>query len=86
MYFAVDLHADLIKVPLPVGVGPHGVDPFAADLSGEYRAQPVPPQPHRLVADVDASFGQNVFHIAQRQRVPTYSMTTSRITSGALSE
>jgi hypothetical protein len=34
------------------------------------------------VADVDPALEQQVFDIPQRQRNPTYIITTSRITSG----
>ncbi|WP_156361586.1 hypothetical protein [Sphingomonas sp. Leaf67] len=43
-------------------------DPLAADLTGEHWTKPVPPQPHRLMADVDPAFEQQVLHISQRQR------------------
>ena len=46
----------MINAPLP-------------DLCGEHRPKPIPPVPHRLVADVDARFEQNVFNLAQRQRI-----------------
>jgi hypothetical protein len=40
--------------------------PFT-DLCGEHRAEPVPPETHGLVADVDAALGQQVFDLPQRQ-------------------
>ena len=46
----------MINAPLP-------------DLCGEHWPKPVPPQTHRLVANVDATFEQNVFNLAQRQRI-----------------
>jgi hypothetical protein len=52
------------------------------DVRRKQWTEPVPPQPHRLVADVDAPFEQQVLDIAQRQRKPHYIITTSRITSG----
>ena len=57
------------QAPPPVGVSPHAIDPLLADICGEHRAEPVPPQPHRLVADVDAALEQQIFHVAERQRV-----------------
>lgn len=45
------------------------VNPLATDLAGEHRAEPGPPQPHRLVADVEPSLEQQVLDIPQRQRV-----------------
>jgi hypothetical protein len=38
---------------------------FLRDLAGEHRPKPVPPQPHRLMADVDAALEQQVLDIAQ---------------------
>ena len=40
------------------------------DLRHEHRTEPVPPQPHRLMADIDAALEQNVLDLAQRQRIP----------------
>ena len=65
VHFAVDFHVDLVEVPPPVGEGAHLLRPLPA----EHRAKAVPPQPHRLMADVDAALGQQVLHIPQRQRV-----------------
>jgi hypothetical protein len=53
-------------MPLPVGVGAHVLDALPADFTGEYRAEPVPPQPHRFMADVDAALEQQILDVAQR--------------------
>ena len=45
------------------------LNPALPDLRREHRTEPIPPQPHRLVANVDAAFEQNVLNLAQRQRV-----------------
>ena len=42
--------------------------PFA-DLRGEHRAEPVPPQPYCLMANIDAALEQDILNLAQRQRV-----------------
>ncbi len=39
------------------------------DLSGEHRSEPVPPEPHRLVADIDTTLEQQVLDLGQRQRI-----------------
>jgi len=65
---AVDPDEDLVQVPAPMGKGSHRLNPLAADLAGEHRTEPVPPEPHRLMADVDAALGQQVFHVPQRER------------------
>ena len=40
-----------------------------ADLRNEHRTEAVPPEPHRLVADVDASLKQQIFDLPQRERI-----------------
>ncbi len=39
------------------------------DLRGEQRAKPVPPEPNRLVADIDAPLEQEILDLSQRQRI-----------------
>jgi hypothetical protein len=39
------------------------------DLLGEQRTKPVSPEPNRLVADIDATFEQQIFNLPQWQRV-----------------
>jgi hypothetical protein len=65
----IDFCGNPIQMPPPVGQGPHSVDPLAADLGGEHRAEAVPPEPHGLMADVDAALLQHVFDVAQRERL-----------------
>jgi hypothetical protein len=36
-------------------MGAHLLDTFSADLRGEQRAEPIPPETDRLVANVDAA-------------------------------
>ena len=43
--------------------------PLRSDPGGEHRAKPVPPKPDGLIADVDTAIGQEIFDVAQRQRV-----------------
>ena len=38
-----------------------------AHLRGKHLAEPVPPEPHRFVTDVDAALEQDVFDLAQRK-------------------
>jgi hypothetical protein len=57
MGLAVDLHENLVEVPMPVRESTHPIAPFTADLSGEHWPEPVPPKPHGLVADGDAALG-----------------------------
>jgi len=39
-----------------------------SDLRCEYRAEPVPPEANRLVANVDASLKQQILDLTERQR------------------
>jgi len=32
--------------------------------------EPVPPETHRLVKDIDAALEMNILYLAQRQRIP----------------
>jgi hypothetical protein len=42
-------------MPIPVVEMAHFLNKLPADLAGEHRAEPVPPEPDRLMADVDAA-------------------------------
>jgi hypothetical protein len=64
----VDLHEHLVQMPLPVCSRPHSITPSRADLCGKHRARFVPPKPDGLMADVDASLVQKIFHVATRKR------------------
>lgn len=64
---AVDLHEHLVEMPSPLA-RPHTLDPTFPDLGCEHRAEAMPPEPDRLVADVDPTFVQQVFDIPKRQR------------------
>jgi hypothetical protein len=65
VHLAVDLHVDLVEVPAPMRMSPHAIDTLLTDLGGEHGAKPVPPEPHRLVTDVDAALGKQVFNVAK---------------------
>jgi hypothetical protein len=66
---AVDLHKHLVQVPAPLRIAAHGRDASLADLGGEHRTKPVPPEPDGLVADVDPALGQEIFDVSKRQWV-----------------
>jgi len=69
MPLTVDLHEHRVQVPLPAAQS-YPIDTAFADLGGEHRAKPVPPKPHRLVANVGAALVEQIFHISQRKREP----------------
>jgi hypothetical protein len=56
-----------------------------SNLSCQHPADPVPPNPNRLVANGDRALGQQVPAIAERQRLFAYIITSRPITSGELS-
>lgn len=65
MHLAVDLRVDLVEVPPPVTEALHPVNPLAPDVRCKHRTEPVPPQPHCLVAQAAATLEQQVLHIPQ---------------------
>ena len=81
---AVDLHEHLIQMPAPLRIAAHVRDASLANLGGEHRAKPIPPEPHGLMADVDPALGQEIFDVSKRQWKSTYFITTRRMTSGEL--
>ena len=81
---AVDFYERLVQMPPPTRVVAHMRRPPPADLGGEHRAKPVPPEPHGLMADVDSALRQEALDIAQRPRVSHNIITTRRMTSGEL--
>lgn len=81
--FAVDLHEHLVEMPPPVA-GPHALDAALSVLSREDRTKAEPPEPNRLVADVDAALVKKILDVPQRERERTNIMTASRMISGLL--
>jgi hypothetical protein len=45
-------------------------DPLASDIGNKQWTKAVPPQLHRLMADVDPTFKQDILDIPQAQREP----------------
>lgn len=70
MSLAVDLHKDLVQVPLLLWNLPHVTRAANTDLSGKHRPEAINPVPHTLVADVDAALMKQVLDIAKRERKP----------------
>jgi hypothetical protein len=65
---SVDLHVDLIQVPLPVAMHAHRLDTFYPALGSEHRAKSVPPILHSLMVNLDAALVQEIRYVAQRER------------------
>ena len=61
---AVDLHENLVQMPLPIGMDAHLPDTFPADLHGEKRVEPIPHETYRLVTGINPSLVQKVLHIS----------------------
>jgi hypothetical protein len=45
------------------------MNPSLPDLRGKQRSKAVPPKPHRLVANIDATLEQEILNLPQRQRI-----------------
>jgi hypothetical protein len=54
----VDFHEHLIKVPAPLAKAAHPACPLPANISRKHQAEPVPPQTHGLVTDIDTALEQ----------------------------
>ena len=67
-HLAIQLHEHLVQVPTPVPETPHPQHTLAADLTRKHRAEPVPPESHRLMAEVDPALEKKILHIQKRQR------------------
>ena len=67
-HFPIHPDVHLIKMPLPMAEATHPADPLATNVGSEQRAKPVPPEPHRLVAEIDAALEQQVFDVPQAER------------------
>ena len=68
MRLAVDTNEHFVQVPTPIRIRMM-LNPALPDLRGEDQAEPVPPQPHHLMTDVDTAFVQQILDLAQRQRI-----------------
>ena len=63
---AIDLYEYFVEMPTPVARA-HAFDPAPSDLRSKHRAEAVPPKPDGLVADLHATFVEQVFHVAERE-------------------
>ena len=67
-HLAVELHLHFVEVPFPMSKPAHSAYPLPTNICSKHRNEPVPPEPHRFVAHVDAPLEQQVFDIPQAQR------------------
>ena len=68
MTFPVDLDEHLIKVPFPMPETPHAVHSLPTNVGSKHRTEAVPPEPHRLVTQVNAALEEQVLDVPQAQR------------------
>lgn len=66
---AVDLHEHLVQMPAPFARFHTGNTSFP-DLRGKHRAEPMPPESHSLMTDIDAAFVQKILDIAKGKWEP----------------
>jgi hypothetical protein len=64
----------------------NAIDPAISDLGGEHRAEPLPPETHSLVADVDAPLMKQVLDVTKRQREPDVHHDSQADNFGAATE
>lgn len=62
----IDLHEDLVEVPPSLCTRSQRRRPFAADVSSDQGTKPVPPEPDRLVAHVNAALVQQILDVPQQ--------------------
>ena len=67
VHLAVDLHEHLVEVPSPLARA-HPLDPALPNLGCKHRAEPMPPEPDRLMAHVDAALVGQILYIPKRKR------------------
>jgi len=65
----IELDVQFVEAPLPRLEAAHAVYPLPADVGSEQRAEPVPPEPHRLVANIYPALEQEILDIAQAERI-----------------
>ena len=65
MALSSNFDEDLIQVPLPLRAAPHGFRAPFPDLMCEVRAEPIHPKADTFVADIDATFVEQVLYVAK---------------------
>jgi len=66
MRLAIDPHEDFVQVPTPLRIR-SSLNAMFSDLVGEHRTEAVPPEPHRLVTDINAPLKQKILDLPQRK-------------------
>lgn len=68
MRLPIDPDEHFIQMPPPIRIRSM-LYPSFPDLTGEHRTEPVPPKPNCFMANIDASFKQQVFDLPKGQRI-----------------
>ena len=69
VHLAIELHVHLVEVSTPVPEAFYPAHALMPDVACKQRPELVPPNPHGLMADIDPSLKQQVFDVAQAQRL-----------------
>ncbi len=64
---AIDPDEHLVEVPSPLGKALMMLNALLPYLSGKDGTEPVPPEPHSFMANIDATLEQNIFYLPKRQ-------------------
>ena len=67
--FTVDLHKNLVKMPLPIRMSAKVLNSFSSDLRGKQWTEPDPPETDRLMANIDTAFVQQILHVPKRKSI-----------------
>ena len=62
---AADPDENFIQMPSPLVMTSMLLNAPLPDLRGEHWTKPVPPEPHRFVADIDTPLKQEIFDLPQ---------------------
>lgn len=65
MLHLINLHEDLIQVPLPLSLLAHVGSAFRSDLSSKDWTKSIDLHPHTFMADIDPALMEQVFDISQ---------------------
>jgi len=62
------LYETFVQMPLPLSPGAWPIGAALPNLGREHRAESVPPETNRLMAEIDATFMEQIFDVSKRQR------------------
>ena len=63
--FTVDLHKNLVLMPLAIRMSTKVLNLFSSNLRGEQRPKAIPPKSYGLMANINTALMQQVFHIPE---------------------